>query len=346
MADQGTHNLLYRFLFDPALRIARHIVLLITLGVIATDSIILIYSGTDVPTSAIIACYMVVYLLFIYINIYLLIPRLLLKNRYKQYLISLSVIILIIVTGDICTEYSIHQYYNIAYSPYSFFSSASVPAIEFIAALVITSLYMGSISLTVFFKNWMQSNEKVEMLKKQQLHSELNAFKNSISPVFLLNTLHTAKRVTQTNPQEASQILLQLSHILRYQLYDCKMDRVLLHAEVSFINNYLTLEKKCDEKLTFSLVHPPLNKPYLIPPLLLISFIEDALEHLRNRIGNKQIDIKFSITDNKLTFCCTDNREEFKDSHRLELLRKQGYMLTSGQTEIPNQYNVTFRYTM
>jgi LytS/YehU family sensor histidine kinase len=256
--------------------------------------------------------------------------------------------------GDIYAEYCIYKCYDIPFGQYSFFSPGRNWFIDLFSNFFIFTLYLTSISVVAFYKNWIDNTEKVERLKTEQLHSELDNLKSRISTEFLSNKLHQAAKLCRTHPSKSSQILLQLSRVLRYQLYDCSRENVLLSSEIKFLNDYLDLEKTCNNNLDFKIITPETLPNCLIPPLLLLSIVEKSLKHLSGREDSIWINLEFSFVGKRLIFTCKDNREIIEMTERvedyltlykrLELLQSYKYELNTLSDKVQNQYKVIFQY--
>jgi len=291
-----------------------------------------------------------------YLNIYIFIPRLLLKGRYIKYALALLTTIFIFSLGDIWIEHYMHKYYGIPFGQYSFHHSERYQIIDFLSTFFTFLLYLFSVSVITFYKHWIIDVQKVEQLKTEQLHTELDNLKSRIGTEFLLDKLHKAAEYSKTNPPNASRILLQLSRVLRYQLYDCSREFVLLSSEMKFFNDYLNLEKICNPNLDFSIQHSQTIKNCFIPPLLLISVVEESLKVLSYQEGNIAINIEFSVADNSLFFTYTDNRKGYKVSEslyssmsiskRLELLQNKNYSLKVLPDKANIQYKLIFQYEL
>jgi LytS/YehU family sensor histidine kinase len=255
--------------------------------------------------------------------------------------------------GDICAEYCIHKSHDIPFGQYSFYSPERSQFIDFFSNFFIFTLYLVSVSVIAFYKHWISNTEKVERLKAEQLHSELDNLKNRISTEFLLNKLHKSAKLCRICPSKSSRILLQLSRVLRYQLYDCSRESVLLSSEIKFLNDYLALEKACNDNLDYKIITPDSIPNCFIPPLLFISIVEKSLKRLSGREDSVWINLEFSFTERALIFTCTDNRKivDMSESEnysalykRLELLQSRKYELNTMSDKIQNQYKVIFQY--
>jgi len=299
---------------------------------------------------------MIAYLSVIYLNIYWSIPKLLLKKKYIQYVIILSGTAGLLLFGINFIEYFVYSYKGIPFDQVGLFSEEQNPTIHLIYNYVLIIIYLTSISAVVFYKQWMLNVKLVEQLKAERFNSELSNLKNRISPDFLFDKLRRAAGYFLTNPQQASRILFQLSRVLRYQLYDSSREQVLLNSEIKYLNDYLTLEKECNDRFDFKIAYPESTRNYLITPSLLITFVENSLKKLSANHENTWIHIDFSVIDDILTFSVTDNRvisesTEDKDDLRLvcrqlELMQNKEYNLSSEPDKYLNQYKTVFQYKL
>ncbi|MCJ0743580.1 sensor histidine kinase [Pedobacter montanisoli] len=116
--------------------------------------------------------------------------------------------------------------------------------------------------------------------KQMALHSELNFLKAQIHPHFLFNTLNNLYALTLDNSPSSPEVVLGLSQILRYMLYECKSDYVPLKRDVEIIKNYITLEKlRHGDRLDLNFkIDGEINQQQ-IAPLLMIPLIENAFKH-------------------------------------------------------------------
>ncbi len=354
MINQELHNPLYRFLIESKFRWLRHLLLVVSVGIIIANHLYITYEGqTDnIGIHWIILFYIMAFMVVIYLNVYLLIPQCLLKGKYIEYALALLATVLILSVEHIGAEYHIYKYYDIPFGKYSFYYPERYQFIDFLSTFFTLMLYLSSISVIVFYKHWMIDTQKVERLKTEQLHAELDNLKSRINTGYLLDKLHKAGELSTTNPSNASRILLQLSRVLRYQLYDCSREDVLISSEIKFFNDYLNLEKMCHPNLDFNIQHSRTLRNGLIPPLLLLSIIEEPLKILLNQEGNIVINIEFEIVDNTLIFTYTDNgkREDVNSqkviSKRLELLQNHTYNLKELPGDQNDPYKLIFEYEL
>lgn len=182
----------------------------------------------------------------------------------------------------------------------------------------------------------------------EQSRGELRFLQNQLSPHFLFNTLNNIYGISLTQHEKIPGLLLKLSDLLRYSVYDAKELFVPLKNELAYIKGYIDFEKiRIGDKLELDLSFEDIDLSIKIAPLLLIVFIENAFKHSRNTVEQKiYISITLKTWGNSILFSVrnsyngnTDvNSILKKDSgfglenvvKRLELLYKGGYDLSNG----------------
>lgn len=117
-------------------------------------------------------------------------------------------------------------------------------------------------------------------LQKDNLDLELSFLKSQINPHFLFNTLNAIYIRTVDVDDHAADLVLKLSELMRYSLYESGKEKVVLASEIAYIENYLELERaRFGEKADIRLHREGPLADYLIAPLLLVSFVENAFKH-------------------------------------------------------------------
>lgn len=144
-----------------------------------------------------------------------------------------------------------------------------------------TSLMIVGFALGLgFMDRHREDEQKRKELEKEKLHSELAFLKNQISPHFFFNTLNNIYSLTTIDTPAAQESILKLSKLMRYLLYESEQGETMLSHEIDFMVNYIALMKlrlspKVELKVSFPAEYPDCK----IPPLLFISFIENAFKH-------------------------------------------------------------------
>lgn len=135
--------------------------------------------------------------------------------------------------------------------------------------------------------------------------SELQLLQSRLSPHFLFNTLNNLYGLSLTDPKKVPSLLLRLSDLLRYSIYDTREMFVPLQLELDYLNNYIEFEKvrlgmRLDLSSNLLTVHATDIK---IAPMLLVVFVENAFKHSRNSVEEKiLIDIRLEINDHFIDF--------------------------------------------
>lgn len=234
-------------------------------------------------------------LLIAYSNVYFFVPGFLLKKEYLSY--SLFALIGIIISFFINEIASIYlKSYLLPYQDenISFFTFSFI-----IMMLIIAS------SAVKLFQQWISDAQLIHDLELAQL-------KNQINPHFLFNMLNNANVLTEDDPKKASQVLMKLSDLLRYQLYDSSRDEVLLTSEIHFLEDFLNLEKIRRDNFNFLISKEGELSGVQIPSLLFISFVENAVKHNNDSEKLSYVNLFFDVRQNELYFKCINSKPAIK----------------------------------
>jgi LytS/YehU family sensor histidine kinase len=141
-------------------------------------------------------------------------------------------------------------------------------------------------------------------LQRDNLNLELSFLKSQINPHFLFNTLNTVYAKTADIDENAADLILRLSNLMRYSLYESNRDKVVLTKEIDYIESYIELEKtRFAEKVDIKYRMEGDPDLYFIAPLLLISFVENAFKHGAARTSQSAyVDIRINLEDTNLFF--------------------------------------------
>ncbi|MBB6463478.1 sensor histidine kinase [Flammeovirga kamogawensis] len=284
---------------------------------------------------------------------------LVIKGAKKALRKSLLLALLILVTGYIMVmvasyyilwEFKLSYYYEF-YSTFSFFRFSSFQELifPFIAMLIIE----------VTFDYFRQYKEQ-QSLKIEKTKAELNFLKGQISPHFLFNTINTIFWLIVKKPKEAQALLLNLSDMLRYQLYDCENNFVPLQKEVDYLNDLISIEKhRKGSDVTVTTSFELENEQFQVPPLLFLPLVENAFKHVSKKADSYNfIKIELIQNANKVSFHVensTDNSvvktiEDKKYSgiglkniqKRMTLILKENYVFET--TQIDNTYHAKIEF--
>lgn len=236
-----------------------------------------------------------------YLNMYWLVPVYLLKNRFSMYLFFLFA--MLIVSSSLVGLVSyLMRGLEIAYAPKRLFDPK--PAMYFAFALV----FLAASSAIKLFQRWISDTREIAELTQVSIRSELEQLKNQVNPHFLFNMLNNANVLIGKDPQKASQVLMSLSDLLRYQLYDSARPEVLLTADIHFLNDCLNLEKIRRDHFDFLISKEGPISGIQVPPFLFITFVENAIKHSSHAVKASYVNVYFKVADGSLYFSCINSK--------------------------------------
>ncbi len=184
---------------------------------------------------------------------------------------------------------------------------------------------------------------ELDTLKSEVHESELMYLKSQINPHFLFNNLNNLYAYALENSPKTPEIILELSSVLRYILYECKENYVPLTNEINHLNEFIKLSKlQLEERGEVLFSADVKSSSYMIAPLILPVFVENAFKHCTSSLSNNaSINIDLNVLeDGKLDFICTNSYSEQSNTQnlskgiglenvkrRLELLYPHNYQL-------------------
>ena len=182
--------------------------------------------------------------------------------------------------------------------------------------------------LTVkMLKNYFIKMQEKATIVEESANAELQLLKAQIHPHFLFNTLNNIYSFNLDRSPLAAELVMKLSHTLKYMVNDCEAELVPLEKEIKMLQDYIGLEKvRYGQRLTMEvqITGDPANK--LIAPLLLIPFVENSFKHGSSKmLEHPWIKMKISISENMLAFELSNSKPE----HAADLNGKNGIGLTN-----------------
>ena len=218
--------------------------------------------------------------------------------------------------------------------------------------LIVVLLTIGmNLGVKLYFKSDEDAQELQE-LERKSLEQQLAYLKYQINPHFFMNTLNNIHALVDIDPKKAKDTILELSKMMRYVLYEGDKQMIPLQRETDFLKTYISLMRlRYTDKVKISVQLPERVPEVGIPPLLLITFVENAFKHGISYKQESFIDVKLCLDDDRLKFTCKNSNTATsdKDGHeggvglanvkqRLTLLYGDRYTLDFDDTE--NIYEV------
>ena len=217
---------------------------------------------------------------------------------------------------------------------------------DIVSSIMLVLLIGMNLGVKLYFKNDKDSQE-MQQLEKQNLQQQLEYLKYQINPHFFMNTLNNIHALVDIDPEKAKTTIVELSKMMRYILYEGNKPFIPIVREIQFINNYITLMKlRYTDKVKISLnIQEPTNDNG-IPPLMLITFIENAFKHGVSYQQDSFINISISFIGERLFFTCINSKKpEDKNEKEETGLPKQGGV---GLTNVKRRLELIYgdKYTL
>ena len=160
----------------------------------------------------------------------------------------------------------------------------------------IVLFYLGFASALYLSKQWYIQRETLRQIKLEKLNTELDYLKAQMNPHFLFNSINTIFFQINKENTEARETLGKFSDMLRYQLYECNGNEIAIEKELSYLKNYVGLQKlrrNGQDEINFTIADDV--RHFSLPPLLLIPFIENAFKHVSN-FTDKKNEVTIGLT--------------------------------------------------
>ena len=247
----------------------------------------------------------------VYLNLYLALPRLLRTEKYFLY----TLVFLFLMGGGALFLYLLFDsLIDLILPGFYFISYYSVPVLM---------LYTGSFLILTTLLKLSRSWFMLLRLERNTSTHQLQSLQSQINPHFLLNSLQTIYALSLEKSERTPQVILQLSHILKYTLYETGQPTVYLSKELDMIRDYVEMYRHRVDPghTTINLQLEGDPGKLRIAPMLLIPFIENSFKHGLGEEESTSIDIALNISGKMLNFHIKNSCRETGD---LELGQQNG----------------------
>jgi len=334
---------LNKFIFSdqPKTRLARHLVFWLIFSLHFVIQNLMIGGPGEGKTSRTFLqsflhflYFLPIYLVSTYVFIELILPTFLFRQRY----IAFTFYFLLLFTLNFVAVYYSGMIYlgipaNQALDQITLYTNKYHAIVD---GLFVPFMLFGITAGVKFSKKWFLQQRENERLAKQKLATELQLLKTSIHPRFLFHSLHTVQRYINNSPEQSSALILELSDLLSYVLYDKDENWVELEKELEIIRNYISLEEKgFGDKLVFETVFPENTKGKFIVPFLLISIVESSFEYFFET-GQKKPSLTLISTINENVFHCQLSLSR-PENRSMDIILPDERLLAV-QKQLQNQY--------
>ncbi len=295
------------FVFSSKYRVWRHIVFwLIYLIIFSFVWVSTNYSFSRLLLQGLL--WIPVNMLFCYPLIYWVLPQYLLKGKYLQF----ALIILLWGIAGFFLNYLFRAYIFIPIQEYIGFDRIVNNPWASASYLKMTTT-AGIVSMIVLFKYWVKKQQEWIQAEKEKATAELQLLKAQVHPHFLFNTLNNIYSFSLENSKKTPGMILKLSSLLSYMLYECKADLVSLEKELEVMKNYIDLEReRYGDNIEISLNVEGDVQNKQIAPLLLLPFLENAFKHgTSEQLEKPWLSMDVTVKDQMLKCKIVNSKNEF-----------------------------------
>ncbi|MEO6347439.1 MAG: histidine kinase, partial [Aquaticitalea sp.] len=227
------------------------------------------------------------FLFMVYSLLYFLVPRYLIQRKYFKFFIGLIIVLAACTTYGMVAQVTLMT--NEKFKGFDIRTGRAILPFLHVAGFAVSIQLLGY---------WFNQKQQTMEAQQQATIAELQLLKSQLHPHFLFNTLNNLYSHTLSQSPTAPEIVLKLSDVLRFIIYESNSTTISLVKEINLLQQYIALEKlRYGDRLDMSMVVKGDLARFHIAPLLLLPFLENAFKHG----ASKQIDqcwISFDLAIN------------------------------------------------
>ncbi len=281
---------------------------------------------------------MISFLIIFLLNTTVLVPKFLFRKKYSYYIISAFLVIILVVGITVSLRQIIAPPQPLGMPPMDL--GPGMPPMElgpgmpppmgykpnapplpkslfmiFIDNLILSLLVVGVGTAVKMVSQWLDEESRRKDLEKEQLKTELALLRHQVSPHFFMNTLNNIHALIDINADDAKNTIIELSTMMRYLLYDTAHGQTTLKKEIAFIESFIALMKlRFPGNVTVSLDIPDNINDIEIPPMLFISFLENAFKHGVSYKAESYVSLKMEQVGKQLKCNITNSKHSQSES--------------------------------
>ncbi len=268
-----------------------------------------------------------------YFNMYVLMPFFLQKRAYLRYFLAIT---LALFLGALLESAVFSVISTIGPEDKRVLLSS-----RFILNTIMAITYTVAITMSLkLVKHWYEKEKLTKELEILNTETELKYLKSQINPHFLFNSLNSIYALTLQKSELAPELILKLSDILRYILYEGSDKRVSLDKEIKYLRSYAELEKvRHGDRINLSLKIEGDIETQEIVPMLLIPFVENSFKHGFGRdMESGYVNINIQVIQDELKL----ELKNSKPSVGMELKNTENYLGGIGLYNVNRRLNLMY----
>jgi sensor histidine kinase YesM len=257
----------------------------------------------------------------VYIMLYLIFPKFILKKKYFEAIACMIILWVLCFSLNVFVHTRVMQPFQEMILPSEYVPDKFRPiGLSFFTAMMSTNKAAFTITASAlmlkFGKHWYHHQHRSLQLQKENAHAQLQLLTAQVHPHFLFNTLNNIFSKIQTESPGGSKMIMSLSDMLRYILYEGKKPLVSLKQDLTMLSEYVTLEKiRYGNKLDVHILTPDKLDDIFIAPLLLLPFVENCFKHgASNMLKNPWINLTVELKDTILVMKLMNGKMPLRDN--------------------------------
>ncbi len=284
--------------------------------------------------------FMLIKLPFTYLCIYYLVPQYLIKKQYISFSTIGLVLSVVAGLGSWFLDYYLIMplFFDLHLSQFWDFK---------IAYKILDMVYIASLpTILKLLQGHIHQERLTAQIAEQKLGAELKLLKNQLQPHFLFNTLNNLYGMVLTHHKKAADVVIRLSDMMSYMLYECEGNSIALEKEIKNLENYIELEKiRYGNRLDVSFEKGGDTQDKFIAPLLFIPFLENAFKHgVEKSELASWVRINLWVEGNQLSFMIENSKAEVPEESEVDSKKQKGIGLTNVKQRLELLY--TGQYTL
>lgn len=225
----------------------------------------------------------------------------------KILLINNWLIIKVLGLVSLCVPLGILVYESIVLGNETVVFLADYPSALGIAIIIYYAILLILLSLWLF-----KRFRSILELRNEKAKNELLHLQSQVSPHFLFNMLNNLYGTIEKDASKAKEIILKLSDLMRYSIYEGSKKRVSVDSEVEYLQNYIALQKmRFHKSMDIQFQRSTSDSKVYIMPLMFIILVENAFKHgVENLRDKAYVYVTLDVFENKLKFTVENNFDE------------------------------------
>ena len=237
------------------------------------------------------------HIILVYVNIYYIIPKIILKKKYGIFILILTTLLIIAYCFRVGLNY---LFVTEELWPEARGLPTNPTVLNHFIAEVLGEIYVITFVTAIkLLVDWIIEKRRNEDLFQLQMSTELKYLRTQIQPHFFFNTLNNLYALSLKKSDRAPRLVLKLSDMMQYILYEVESSKANLLREINHINNFIDIERiRFNDRFEFDMDITGDIEGLEVPPLLFLSFVENCFKHGLKGNDKMKVTISFTALDN------------------------------------------------